>query len=565
MLVYLSIRDFAIIDELKVEFDRGFCVLTGETGAGKSILIQALHLLLGGRASNDLIRTDADAAEVEGVFNLQPGSRAILALDRKGLLEGEEVTIRRIVSRTGRSRVFINDHPAGVGTLGELTAGLVDISGQHEHVELTDEETHREILDDFGKLAELRGEVKLAVSKLRALAKEQRELQEKDRECAEREEYLTFVLKRISEIDPRPGEDQELYKERLRLRNAEKLSGGLRVSVGLVYQREGSAVELLGQAATQLSGLLKFDSDLSALRDRLEEASRLIEDLSRDLETSLEGLDSDPARLEEVEDRLSALKGLMRSHGPDLPAVLEKRSRMQAELAALGDLSSRLDELEQRRRQALDYAMKLARRLSVKRKQAAKTLQQKLEGELGSLAMEAARVEVQVVAGEAQDLEEWGLDRVRLLLSANPGEEVKPLARVASGGELSRVLLALKAVLSGVDRVPTYVFDEVDSGVGGAVAEVIGSKLSAVSSDHQVVCITHLPQIAAWANSHYLVQKHVSGGRTVCEISRLDENERIEELARMAGSARVTEKARGHARGHARALLNAVRSSKTRF
>jgi DNA repair protein RecN (Recombination protein N) len=249
----------------------------------------------------------------------------------------------------------------------------------------------------------------------------------------------------------------------------------------------------------------------------------------------------------------------MRSHGQDLPAVLEKQSRMQAELGTLGDLSSRLEELEKQRRQALDQAMQLARRLSKKRKQVAKTLEKKLKHELESLAMEAARVEMQVVVGEAQDLEEWGLDRVRLLLSANPGEDVKPLARVASGGELSRVLLALKAVLSEVDRVPTYVFDEVDSGVGGAVAEVIGSKLSSVSSKHQVVCITHLPQIAAWANSHYSVHKHVSGGRTVCEISRLNESERIEEVARMAGGTRVTEKARGHAR----ALLSAARSARS--
>ena len=558
MLAYLSIRDFAIIDDLKVEFDGGFCVLTGETGAGKSILVQALHLLLGGRASNDLIRTDCDAAEVEGVFNLAEGSRLAAELEEQGLSRGAEVTIRRTVSRSGRSRVFVNDHPVGVGALARLTAGLVDISGQHEHVELTNEEAHREILDGFGKLESLGVKVRRAVSELHALEKEHKELEEKNRERAEREEYLLFALKRIEEIDPRPGEDEELSRERLRLRNAEKLSGGLRESVGLVYQREDSAVELLGQAARQLSALLKFDADLSTMHDRLEEAARQLEDLSRDLEASIRGLESDPARLEEVEDRLSALKGLIRSHGPDLPAVLEKRTKMQAELEALGDLSQRLDEIEKQRGQALGEAMQLALKLSGKRKQVAKTLKKKLEGELRSLAMEGARMEVEVNAGGEEDLEEWGVDRVRFLLSANPGEEVKPLARVASGGELSRVLLALKAVFSEVDRVPTYVFDEVDSGVGGAVAEVIGSKLSMVSSGHQVVCITHLPQIAAWAASHYSVAKHVTKGRTVCEISRLEEKQRVEELARMAGGARVTDKARGHAR----ALLSAARKSR---
>jgi DNA repair protein RecN (Recombination protein N) len=503
MLSFLSIRDFAIIDELKVEFDGGFCVLTGETGAGKSILVQALHLLLGGRASNDLIRTDSDAAEVEGVFTLPPGSRMTETLDRQGLLKGEEVTIRRTVSRSGRGRVFVNDHPVGVGALAQLTAGLVDISGQHEHVELTDEETHREILDGFGRLEDPGGPVREAVLKLRALEKEHRELTEKNRERADREEYLRFTLKRIEEIDPRPGEDQELQKERLRLRNAEKLSDGLRQSVGLVYQREDSAVELLGQATRHLSGLEKFDADLSVLRDRLEEASRGIEDVSRELEASLERLDSDPARLEEVEVRLGALKGLMRSHGPDLQAVLEKRSGMQAELAALGDLSARLEEIERQRGEALSTAMRLARKLSKERSRVAKVLRGKLERELGSLAMEAARVEVEVIAGEEQDLQEWGLDRVRLLLSANPGEEVKPLARVASGGELSRVLLALKAVLSEVDRVPTYVFDEVDSGVGGAVAEVIGSKLSRWFASPTCPRSPHGPRATTWCESTY--------------------------------------------------------------
>jgi DNA repair protein RecN (Recombination protein N) len=561
MLAYLSIRDFAIIDDLKVEFEGGFCVLTGETGAGKSILVQALHLLLGGRASNDLIRTDCDAAEVEGVFTLPKDSRAAAVLEQQGLARGEEVTIRRTVSRSGRNRVFVNDHPVSVGALGQLTAGLVDISGQHEHVELTDEETHREILDGFGKLENPAGRVREAVIRLRALEKQQRELQEKDRERAEREEYLSFTLKRIEEIDPRPGEDEELSKERLRLRNAEKLSGGLRASVDLIYQREDSAVELLGQAARQLFALLKFDADLTVLHDRLEEAARLLEDISRDLEASLQERESDPARLEEVEERLSALKGLMRSHGQDLKAVLSKRASMQQELEALGDLTARLEEVGRQRSLALQEAIQLALNLSKMRKQVARTLKKKLEAELESLAMEGARVDVEVSPGGEDDLEEWGLDRVRFLLSANPGEEVKPLARVASGGELSRVLLGLKAVLAEVDRVPTYVFDEVDSGVGGAVAEVIGSKLSAVSAGHQVVCITHLPQIAVWAASHYSVHKHVIAGRTVCEISRLEEKERVEELARMAGGARVTDKARGHAR----ALLSTARNSKSRL
>jgi DNA repair protein RecN (Recombination protein N) len=469
--------------------------------------------------------------------------------------------IRRVVSKSGRNRAFINGRTVNLGTLAAITRGLVDISGQHEHVELTDEETHRDVLDAFGGLVELRSKVGEAVGRYRVLEQELEELTAREKERVEREEFLQFSIRRIDEVKPEPGEDERLKQELLRLKNSEKIVEGLKAALGQLYERDGSTVEQLGQVANRLSGLVQFDPEFRLIHERLEQSLRQVEDLSHDLKSTLRGLDLEPARLEEVEERLMALKGLIRAHGPDLSAVLEKRERMAEELEKLSTLASKKSEQAKLCQAALNKALELARKLSGQRSRVAKKLGRRMVAELESLAMTKARVEVEVLTGEPADLQEWGLDRVRFMLSANPGEDLRPLARVASGGELSRVLLALKAVLSEVDPVPTYVFDEVDSGVGGAVAEVIGAKLSAVSASHQVLCITHLPQIAAFASSHFVVRKKASGKRTVSEVELLPEDQRVEEVARMVGGVEITDEARKHARK----LLTAARKSGRRF
>jgi len=546
MLNYLAIRNFAIVDDLSVELEKGFIVLTGETGAGKSIIVQSVHLLLGGRASVDMVRTNSETAEVEGEFTIAPDSSQADRLRELELAEGDTLRVRRVISRSGRNRVFINERSASLNTLIEITRGLIDISGQHEHVQLTDEETHRDILDDFGRLGDERGKVRVAVEHLRALESEAAELRRRDAQRAEREEYLRFQIDRIKSLDPAPGEVELLEQERSRLRNHEKLQEGLQAAAQELYEREGCVVDSLGQATSRLGGLVQYDEALHGYHQALEAVLRQAEDLGRELVEAAGAMEADPERLDEIEQRLSALKELMRVHGLDLEALVEKLSSMERELAALDDLSVRIREVDKKMTAAREKAMALAVTLSGKRRKVAKELGARLVKELRSLAMQGARVEIAVIAGES--LQDWGLDSVRFLLSANPGEELRPLAKVASGGELSRVLLALKAVLSEVDRVPAYIFDEVDSGVGGAVAGVIGAKLGLVSRAHQVVCITHLAQIAAFAGKHYLVSKRVVGERTVSEISLLDDKKRVEEIARMVGGTDVTEKARTHAR-----------------
>jgi len=549
VLTYLGIRDLAIVDRLELELEPGFNVVTGETGAGKSILVNALHLLLGGRASEELIRAGCESAEVEGVFELPEGSPLGPRLEELGLADGARLAVRRVLSRGGRGRVFVNDRGVALATLTGLAGELVDISGQHEHVRLTDESTHRAILDAFGGLEGRVAEVAAAVGALRALEAEQRALEEAERKRAEREEYLRFSLGRIDEVGPRPGELDELERERSRLRHAEKLRAGLAEAHAWLHEQEGSALELAGRAQKQLANLARFDPGLEALRAPLEAAQAGLQEVARAVEAAAAGLEDDPARLDEVEGRLGRLRSLLRTHGPGLEELLQARARMAEELAGLERLEGRKAALAPELERARGGALERAGALSAARAQAAGRLARRLEEELGALAMPGARVAVEVVGGGPERLEEHGLDEVRFVFSANPGEPVRALARVASGGELSRVLLALKAVLAEVDPVSTYVFDEVDAGVGGAVAEVLGDRLAAVSASHQVVCITHLPQIAVHAGTHFIVQKRVQAGRTLSEVLRLaGDPERIEELARMAGGRQVTESARGHAR-----------------
>jgi len=559
MLTRLAIRDFAIIDRVEVEFEPGLVVITGETGAGKSILVNALHLLLGGRAFDDMIRDGADSAEVEGVFELPAGSAPIAQLIQQGLEDGGALRVRRVIHRSGRNRVFVNERSVSLASLAMLTRAVVDISGQHEHVRLTDEDTHLQALDAFGGLGPGLAEVGEAVRALRASEAALAELGRAERARAEREDYLRFTIERIDAVAPREGEDDELGAERLKLANVERLAEGLGAAAGWLYEQDGSAVELAGRAVKVLVGLARFDAGLAERGEQLEGVLRALEDAARELQEQAVELQADPARLDQVEQRLQALKGLLRSYGPTITEVLTRRDAFAAELAELERLESRREALAIERAEALAAALRSAEVLSAERQRVARRLAERLAAELDSLAMPGARIAVDIEPGGESSLTELGLDRVRLLFSANPGEALRPLSKVASGGELSRVLLALKAVLAEVDPVAIYVFDEVDSGVGGAVAEVIGDRLSAVAGSHQVFCITHLPQIASFGASHYSVHKRVGGGRTRSSIVRLETmQERIDEVARMVGGRRVTEEARLHARD---LLMRAHRSA----
>ena len=557
MLVYLSIRNFAIVDELRVDFGPGFTVLTGETGAGKSILINALHLILGGRAFDDMIRSGCDAAEVQGVFELEPKSLVLSRLVEMGLDREQTLSIRRTISLTGRNQVFVNDHKVNLQTLVMVTDGLVDISGQHEHVGLTNEDMHIDILDAYAKLEAQRLQVQAAVLKWQQTKHGLDHLSKREAEREEREDYLRFALGRIDQVAAQPGEEQELEKESKRLANAEKLALGVSTSVAMLYEKDGSVVDLLGQSTKQLSDLAVFEDGLSELAQQLEESLRQVEDCAYRLRDIGSQLSADPARLEVVQQRLIELRGLMRSYGPSLEDVFEKRALMQKELDSLTSISSQRDELTLACEKAHQTALMRARELSAKRNQAAGNLSKKLGRELASVAMKQAHVAVQVEAQADMRLSESGLDQVRFLFCANPGEALRPLAKVASGGELSRVLLALKSVLARVDSVATYVFDEVDSGVGGAIAQVLGQKLKNLSRDHQVLCITHLAQIASLGDVHFSIHKQVQKKRTSSKVLWLQsQQERIEEIARMLGGQEVTLQARSHAQAMLESSLN---------
>ncbi|NMB75271.1 MAG: DNA repair protein RecN [Myxococcales bacterium] len=548
MLRRLCIQDLAIVDRLEVEFGPNFSALTGETGAGKSILVNALSLLMGARADPELIRAGSETAEVEGEFLLPEGSPVLERLRQAGLADGRSLRLRRVLAPAGRARAFVNERAVGVASLAELTRGLLDIAGQHQHVALTTEETQLFILDAYGDLLPAREGVARAVAALEEAQRELDELSGRERQRAEREEYLRFTLSRMDALHPAPGEDRELEAARLRLRNTEKLAEGLEQALDALYRGDAAAVELLGRARAALQGIARFDPAFEAQRERLDGILSAVEELSREVERERGRLESDPARLEEVEERLSALRNLMRAHGPTLEDVLAARERMAGELAGLEGLAGRVEVARAERERREAEALNLCRELSSARTRVAADLAGRLQQELRGLAMPAARLEIEVAPLSLPRPTPRGLDRVTFLFSANPGEPLRPLSRVASGGELSRVLLGLKVVLSRVDPVASYVFDEVDAGVGGATAEVLGRTLQRVSDSRQILCVTHLPQIACFAHEHFRVKKEVRQGRARVEVERLEGEARVAEIARMAGGRRVTEAGRAHAR-----------------
>jgi DNA repair protein RecN (Recombination protein N) len=550
MLTALRIQNFAIIDELEVRFSSGFNVLTGETGAGKSILVEALHLVLGGRARGEVIRTGSEEASVEALFEGVELSDRLASL---GMPAGNgELLIRRVINRQGRSRVWVNGAMATVGLLEQACRGLVDISGQHEHVSLLDPELHLALLDGWAGLHGDLARYREAFEAFSSKARERASLAMDDAERARRLDYLAFQIDEIEKLALAPGEDERLSLERKRLASATKLKGAAEESERLLYSGEQSVCDGLGAAMAKLADAASTDGSLQPLLASLKGAKVEIEEAHRSLLSYARSLDSDPHRLSEVEERLEAVKRLCRKHGGDVASVLARRDQMGAELKTIGRHAERLEELTRDCEERAAKALGLARELSVKRQAAAREFARAVEVELGRLAMGRTAFEVQVrpaapaQGGESEAvaggslLTARGLDGCELLISPNPGEEVKPLARVASGGELSRVMLAIKRALARTDPVPTYVFDEVDSGIGGAVAEVVGRLLKEVSRERQVLCITHLPQIAACGDHHFTVEKLVREGRTVSRVEQLDAAERTREVARMLAGVEVT-------------------------
>ncbi|HYH96741.1 DNA repair protein RecN [Hyalangium sp.] len=559
MLLGLRISNVAVIEEVEVGFGAGLTVLTGETGAGKSILVDALGLLLGGRADADVIRAGRDEASVEGIFARTP----VVAerLEDLGLPDlGEEVLVRRVVGRNGRGKAYVNGSLVTVGILARLTRGLVDIAGQHEHVSLFDSSLHRTLLDRYGNLSEALEVYGQHFAAVRELEARMEALGGDEARVRERAEFLRFQLDEINRLDPAPGEDAKLDVERRRLGGAEKLKRQAAEAELLISGDESSALETVGRALGLLHDALRCDSTLEPIVQSMGTAMAELEEAQRKLNRYAEGLESDPARLGEVEERLDAIKRLCRKHGTALEGVLQKRGELEAELSTLENRQEILEGLGRERQAAEARARESATGLSRARAACAGEFSLQVREGLAGLALGKAAFEVRVTPGTT--LRPEGMDEVEFFFSANPGEPPRPLAKVASGGEASRLLLALKRALADSDGCGCYVLDEADSGVSGAIADVVGRMIKEVSGYRQVLCITHLPQVAAYADAHLLIRKGHKGERTVSEVVPLAAGaQRTQELARMLSGVEVTREALGAAEALVRSALRALGTS----
>ncbi len=543
MLLQLRIRDFAIIDRAEIDVPKGFVVVTGETGAGKSILVDALLLALGGRASADGVRAGASSAVVEALFDITSHPRVQARLEARDLVGDDPglLLIRRSVSGKGRGKVTINGHLATVGMLGEIVASLVDISGQHDQQSLLQVDNHLEILDAFGELDPLKSSFYERYRRWRDLEKERSALQSGEQFSVQRADFLRFQVDEIARVDPAPGEDTLLEAEQHRLAHAEKLEAGVRVAESLLYGDDGSAFDKIGRATAELESLSRFDPDLAVHVHGLETARREVQEASRELLRYAERIESDPGRLQEVDARMGELQRLTRKHGPTVNDVIARREVLQAELDAIGDVEARLSRIDDDCWEAREAVFAEAARLTRARKKVAKRFTEAVSREVAEMDLEGARLEVRCaprMSGDGQhEAGPQGADEIEFLWAPNAGEPAKPLQRIASGGELSRLMLAVKTVLSKRDLVSLYVFDEVDSGVGGRAADTIGKKLQGVAQDTQAIVITHLAPIAARADHHLVVRKKQVDGRTTSELSAVSGRARQDELARMIDGA----------------------------
>lgn len=547
MLIELRIRDFAVIDDLTLTLGPGLNVLSGETGAGKSIVVDALSLLLGERASSDDVRAGAARATVEGVFDVSARPEVEEALDALGFqAEDGLLILRREVQAEGRNRAWINGSPATATAVGEVGQRLVDLHGQHEHQTLLRPAAQRDLLDAFADAEELAREVRVAHQGLARATAALEERQTHLRELEAQGDFLRFQLDEIRAAEVQAGEEEELEAEARRLENAQELARETHRIHEALYGDEGALSDRLASARQAVQRLVRLDPELEALAELLETALHTTQEAGRWAGAYAEGVEHDPARLRRLQERRDLLFRLKRKYGPDLADVVETEARLAREVAELDRGESDLSALEDQVAQARDRLQGMARELSRAREAAAGVLAQEVQALFPRLGMAGGQVEIALRPLESPG--SGGAESVEFLVSLNPGFPPRPLARVASGGELSRVMLALKTVLARVDRVPTLVFDEIDAGVGGAVAHGVAETLAQVADHHQVFVITHLAQLASRGRAHLRVEKHQVEGRAVTRVTPLTGQARIEEIARMLGGDPDSEVSLEHAR-----------------
>ena len=555
MLTYLTISNFAIIDNLDLHPSAGFNALTGETGAGKSIIIDAVSTLLGGRADTAQIRTGSDQALIEGLFS--PSAtlyREVILplLEEHGLENAEDDTLMltREINRKRRNICRVNGRLATLGVLRQIGQRLVDIHNQGEHLSLLRVRQHVNFVDRYGGLFPLREKVAKKVHTLHRVRSELSRLLKGERELARRTDLLQYQIEEISAARLRPGEEEELTREQTLLSNAERLLNQTDRLYKTLHEGEGerkSVLDQLGEVSDGLAKVAELDRKLRDQEKALEETTYQVQELAAALRSYGEEIEYDPDRLREVEERLDLIYDLKRKYGDSIGEIMAFGESAAEELESLSHNEERIEELQNQEQELLAQIGQLAGELSTARQEASKTLAEAIEAELRDLGMEKARFSVSVQQRETEDgvqldgrqctFDHTGIDQVEFMISPNVGEPVKPLSKIASGGETARLMLAMKTVLSAADEVPVLIFDEIDAGLGGRAGAVIGRKLWALTEGHQVLCVTHLPQIAAFGDAHYQVTKRVIGGRTVASVEQLLLSTRTEELAQMLGAA----------------------------
>jgi len=560
MLRELSIKNFAIIDDLTIRFSVGLTLFSGETGAGKSIIISAVNLILGARASTKLIRTGDESAELTAFFEISQESATAKQMIDSGYRPEEGLLIRRIISRKGRHRIYINGAVASIQILSRITENLASISGQRVHQGLLKEDRHLLVLDRFGGLMSQRRDVARLYHDMVPLISRLADLKSALSHQHERRELLQFQKQEIEAASPNPDEDSELAIEIVRAKNALQLNRSVFSALETLYDGRGAVIERLSTLRDEMEKAAGKDPLLMPVSEGIARTAIQAEEVVDALRSYQGRLEFDEGQLELLEERQDTLNRLKRKYGKSLEDVDNYLQTISAELNEMNDLTGHIQKTETDLCRLQTILSKAASNLSGGRHEAAARLSKKVESELASLKMPAVRYEVfldSVPAGNDVDphlttdgriITETGIDRAEFLISPNLGEALKPLAAIASGGELSRVVLALKAILAETDSVETVVFDEVDAGIGGGVAEVVGRKLKQLSSYHQIICITHLPQIARFGDNHFHISKNVSRGRTLTRIRALTRKERVEEIARMLGGERITRTTRAHAR-----------------
>jgi DNA repair protein RecN (Recombination protein N) len=547
MLIELRIRDYAIIDDLTLELGPGLSALSGETGAGKSIIVGALSLLLGERASSDKVRSGAERAMVEAVFDVSGHPKLTAQLSDLGI-EAEDglLILRREVAAAGRNRAWINESPTTARTVGDLGRSLVDLHGQHEHQTLLRKDTQRSILDAFG---EAEGEAAAVAEEFQEFSRMEAQLKElrvHRQELMSRADFLRFQMSELDEANVQPGEEEKLTEEGRRLENSEELLGEATRVHSELYATDGAVTETVSALAQTLGRLKEWDASLEGPHKELEDAYHTLTEVGRELSDYVGTVRHDPERLEEVRSRFDVIHALMRKYGPTSQEVVAVRERVQGELSKLEDGGWDEDTLAAEVERMRGTLASVAARLSEKRREAATRLETEVEALLPDLGLPAATFKVQMDA--LPEVRSNGAESVEFLVSVNAGFPPSSLARVASGGELSRIMLTLKAILAQVDEVPTLVFDEIDAGIGGQVASLVAAKLKDVACYHQVFVVTHLPQLASLARSHLLVEKSDGQGLAAADVKGLSGDARVREIARMLGGDPESETSQGHAR-----------------